>query len=324
MSGIPTLYEGERGSKAQFFEHCAMSVIFENCPEPLIDENERFHYVVAYDDLGSFCEALLYDANDSILNLSETTFEINIHHQFNEDLSIEPRSNSVQRRLLQPFMGLHSVLNFKITGQVNMKYADSVIAKVTSPAPNVEETVDRVMSMTRGARSFSKRGYYAQAIDKYKSAVVQTFTKYLNPENIVQKGPLVGRTESFAFSYLDFMLACKIAMCHAKLEEWEEAHYWACDATCTRLFTTEHAEIIYLTAWVMDDVSNKALQVVETLVEKLSKTPEGDIYVDWDLSSLKEKMRSKEGMDSLRDLKAAMKGLADRDLAGEFNHEWAK
>ena len=322
MGGIPTLYKGGRGSKAQAFEYCAMSVIFENCPGATIDEDERFHYVVAYDDLGSFCQALLYlDAmlDHSMGNLSDITFEVTIHDQFNEDLSIKPRPNSAQRRLLEPFASLHSMRKFTIKGHVNTEYANTVIARLTIPALSVEETVDRVMFMTREARSFSNRGHHAQAIDKYKSATVQTFTRCLNPGNTLQKGPLAGRTESFAFRYLDFMLTSKIAMCHAKLDEWEEAHYWACDATCTKFFPTEHAEIIYKIAWVVDAESNKALQVLETFVEKLTVTE--DLHIDRDLSALENKMRSKKGMDSLRDLKAVMKRLADRDWAGDSNQE---
>ena len=261
--------------------------------------------------------------DDGMRTLSETTFKVTIHHQFNEDLSIEPRSTSIQRRLLEPFTGLHSVLDFTITGHVNMGYANNVIAKATSPAPDVEETVDRVMSMTREARDLSDRGHHVQAIDKYKSALVQAFkrTRYLTAENVLQKGLLAGRIESFAFRYLEIMLKSKIAMCHAKLDEWEETHYWVSDATCTKFFPIEYAEVFYRMAWVVEAESNKAVQDLETLIDELNNTPEEDLYVDWNFGRLKEKMRSKEGMDSLRDLKAVMKDLANRDWAGDSKQE---
>lgn len=294
-----------------------MSVIFDNCPGATSDEDERFHYVVAYDDLGSICQVLKYQDGIGMRNLSDTTFEVTIHHRF--ELRIRPRPNSVQRRLLEPFTGLHSVRKFTITGHVNTEYAKIVIARVTRPAPGVEETIDRVMLMTREARNLSDRRHHAQAIDKYKSALVQSFIK-LAPK-VLQKGPLIGRTGSFAFRYLDFMLASKIAMCHAELDEWEEAHYWACEATKTTFFPIKYAEAIYRMAWVVDIESNKAVQDLETLFEKLTDTPEEGLYMDQDLSDLEEKMRSKEGMDNLRGLKAVMKGLADRDWVGDSIQE---
>lgn len=291
-----------------------------------INKDKRYHYVVAYDDLQSLCQAFLYlDATEGSRGwkLSESIFEITIHHQFNEDLSVEPRPTSIQRRLLDSFTGLHSVCKFTIAGHVNTTYANSVIVRVTSPAPSIEETVDRVMAMTREARNLSDLGRYSQAIDKYKSALVQTFngTRCLTAENVLHKGLLVGRTESFAFRYLDFMLKSKMAMCHAELDEWEEAHYWACDATCTNFFPTKYAEVVYLMGWVVDAESNKAVHILETLVEKLNNTAGKALYVSRNLSALEEKMRSKEGMDSLRDLKAVMKGLAKRDWVRDSDQE---
>ena len=303
-----------------------MSVIYENCPGATIVEEERYHYVVAYDDLKSLCQTLLYEdaiTNDDIRTLSETTLEVNIHHQSNEDLSIEPRSNSVQRRLLEPFTSLHSVLDFTITGQVNTEYANSIIVRAMSPAPRVEETVDRVMSMTPEARNLSDRGHHGQAIDKHKSALIQTFTRsrYLTAENVLQEGLLAGRTESFAFGYLEVMLKSRVAMCHAELDEWEETQFWACDATFTRLFPTKYAEAVYLIAWMVDAESNKAVHILEPLVEKLNDTLQDELYADRDLSALEKNMRSKEEMDCLRDLKAVMKGLAKRDWVKESDNE---
>lgn len=257
------------------------------------------------------------------MTLSQTTFEVTIHDQLNQDLSTEPRSISVQRRLLKPFTGLHSVHGFTITGRVYTHYANSIIARVTRPAPSFKETVDRVMSMTREARNLSDRGYQALAIDMYKSALVQSFnrTRYLTADSVLHRGFLVGRTELFAFRYLDIMVASKIAMCHAQLDEWEETHYWVCHATCTKFFPTEYAKIVCLIAWVVDAESEKAVQLVDTLIDKLIGTPPKDLYNDNYIRDLEKKMRSREGMDNLRDLEAVMKGLADREWIGEYDQE---
>lgn len=320
VGGIALLYAGGTGSKAHSFEYCAMSVTLEEDPRYLNVDYGRMYYVIACDDLGSLCQIMLHhDATcePAEASLPDVHFEVAMRPQPNENMIIEPVSTSAQRRLLEPFTALHSVRKFNISGHVNTDYKNSVVARLSKPAPSVEDTVHRVVTMSREAIKLSDRGYHAQAILKYMSAIVQTFTKnrYLTPKTVLETGLLGGRTEMFAFNYLHFMLRCKIAMCHAKLNDWKEAHFWICDAMGIEFFPIELAELVYLVAWVLNAESSESVQNFERLVESLDEKPTQS-YWHQDLSELEEKMRSKEGMDSLRNLQVMMEGLADRDWVG--------
>ena len=324
IGGMPTL---SKSSKLRYLDHCAMSVTFDDNPGAAHSDDERFHSVIAYEDLGPFCEALLYHSatcGSSETNLSDTTLEVAIHHQSNVNLSIKPRSTSVQCRLLEPFANLHSVREFKITGHVNTEYANSIILRASRLAPSVEETVDRVLFMSREALNLSDRGHYAQARDKYKSAMVQTFTKvrHLTAEHVLRTGLLAGRTESFAFTYLEFLLKCKIAMCNVELGEWEEAHFWACDALAVKFFPIDYAKELYQMAWSIDAELKKTVQDIEGMIE-LHIDHRVELYKEQFLSKLGRKMRSKEGMDNLRDMKVAMESLTERDWDGKREREVA-
>lgn len=117
------------------------------------DDRRLKHYVIACDDLGSFCQAFLFH-HDSCgtgdTYPSDIAFEVAVHHRSYEDLSLKPVSPSVQRQLLGPFAALHNVRDFKITGHVNTEYKESIIARVSRPAPSIEENVENV---TRGLQT---------------------------------------------------------------------------------------------------------------------------------------------------------------------------
>ena len=107
---------------------------------------------------------------------------------------------------------------------------------------------------------------------------------YSNAQDVVRKGLLAGRTVSFAFTYLDFMLECKIAMCHAKLHEWEEAHFWAGDAICDQSFHIKWTEIVFLMGWgSVDAESSESVEKLAEIVKILNSKPRESYRYD-DLS----------------------------------------
>ena len=194
------MFGGPRGSKAQPFEYCAMSVTLEDDHGDAAEQEQRWHCVITLTDLGSFCQSILYQNAVRWLSgptLSSMAIEVGVHHHCHKVFSGRPASTSVQRRLLELFAALHSVSNIKITGNIDTEYKNSIIAKVGKPGPSVEETVAKTMNTLREARMFGDLGYHVLALEKYKFSMIQTYSKnrYLTRHNILQKGLLAGRTE---------------------------------------------------------------------------------------------------------------------------------
>ena len=227
MKGVPVFLEGR---KAETFRHCAISVNIDRL-NSTNEQQSNSCYVIASDDLQLLCQGLC--AQDAFVgNIFRTCeIKITIHRMFDDMLTKNPASASPQRRLLEPFTDLHSVRHFEIAGPANTEYCASIAAQVSRVAPTEEECFNKVLELSDRGYEKSSRNDLEGAVKFYKMAFCHLMSTCLLARTL-RTNPtefFPGRQRSLWDTYQT--LQANLALVHYWLDEFEDAHYWARNAT---------------------------------------------------------------------------------------------
>lgn len=282
--------------KSKSFKHCAMSVELDLDSTISIERTEENRvYVIASDDLRLFCHGLLmlhYNLSDCLQYL---VFKVTVHRMFDDMLTNNPARTSAQHRLLEPFTVLHSIPQFEITGTANLEYCAQVAAKVSRVPPTLKESQARVLELRDKGHEYARQSDLRSAIEFYKMAISMLITtcdesKIADPDENFDKWQHV-----LGYTYFD-LEGC-LAHSHYGLDELEEAHFWACEATTPiksnrgkpELYEKCYAKLVYLKA-IASARLDKRPQAVEELCEGL-KDVSKEVYKDQHLVEMRRYAR---------------------------------
>ena len=202
-------------------------------------------YVIASDDIRLLCQTFIHHIFMSDI-YRHIKFRVTVHRLFDDTLSHNLSPSSPQRRLLEPFTVLHRVPRFEIAGSANMKYCASIAARVSRTAPPVEHCFDRVIELRDKGRESVGRNDLKSAVIFYKKAVSKHIYSYI--PRTIQKHDWVKLHPQQFQTAIDTRctLLADLAFLHYRLEEFEDAHFWAQNARtygCTS--GTLQAEMLY-------------------------------------------------------------------------------
>lgn len=195
--------------------------------------------VIAANELPVFCR-LLKRFDDKIsgflsrLILSLGVFpsytldvDASAHMRKSSRVSWKPRPLLQQRKLLEPFAGLHSMTNLKIadmdgkTQYINVKLVEDV-KKRASRAPYImEEVLDISAKINEKGNEAFRAGDFALAQSLYESALVarEDGSRYL------EEGELAGQTHLLqATGLLGFRIGSNLVAALLRLQQWTAAH----------------------------------------------------------------------------------------------------
>ena len=244
---IPSFLEGR---KAETFKHCGRQNTGGemNCP------GGKPCYVIASDDIRLLCQSLLIHPIFMSDIYGHLMFRITVHRLFDDTLSHNVSPSSPQRRLLEPFTVLHSVPRFEIAGSVNSKYCASIATRVSRAAPPVEKCFDQVLESRDKGRESVGRNDLKGAVKVYKMAISQLIYSYI--PRTVQDHEWARLHPQQCQTAIDtrFTLLADLALLHYRLEELEDAHFWARTASSyghtsgTLQSEMLYAKLVYLQA----------------------------------------------------------------------------
>lgn len=308
IKGIPYFLEGR---KAETFKHCAMSVDFDrlNTAHRVKSQEDKPCYVIASNDLQLLCQSLLI--SHTVINsiFWYYQFRITIHRMFDDMLSSNPVQTSPQRRLLEPLTVLHSVAYFEITGPANTEYCASIAAQVSRIAPTVGKCFDKTMKLSHKGHTCVRQNDLKGAVKFYRMAFAQLISTCLRRH-------LVG-TDWTAFqpglqgaiidTYL--ILLADLAFLHYTLDELDDAHLWAYQATKSDLRSSRMrrqnlgAKLVYLKAMASARLGKHA-QAIDELCQGL-KFVTREAYKDRQLVAVRREVRYQiKGLGGITVLKA--------------------
>ena len=227
LKGIPHLLEGR---KAEIFKHCAMSVDIDRFDRPngaarIKSQEDKPCYVIASNDLELLWECLLISHNGVTHFLQRYIFRIRIHRMFDDVLCKNPAQNSPQRRLLEPFTVLHSVPHCEIAGPANTEYCASIATRISRMPPTAEDRLDEVTKMMDKGREETNLENFEGALKIYKMTLHRLFSTC----KLFRTDPtLVHTGKHFDSMNIHLDLLFSFAFLHYKLNEFEDAHFWAC------------------------------------------------------------------------------------------------
>ena len=308
MKGISFFLEGR---KAEIFGHCSMSVDFDrlNTPPRVKSQEDKPCYVIASIDIPLLCESFLIQNTVFSGAFQQYEIRLTIHRMLDDMLNKTPAQNSPQRHLLEPFTILHSVPNFKIAGPANTEYCASIAAQVSRVGPTVMEYFNQVIELRDRGHGNLSRNDLKGAIKTYKMAFSLLISTCLR-RNIA--GP-----ESIDFHpelqdigvdmYL--VLEVSLAFSYYSRDEWEDAHFWACDASeyGPRKGAMQHencyARMIYVKA-ISSARLGKHEQAIKELCEGLRFVTR-ESYKDKQLVAIRREARYQiKGLGGIEVLKA--------------------
>lgn len=221
------------GRKAETFSHCSMSVDIDllNTPLRVKREEEKPCYVLASTDVQLLCECLMIQHTVFSGIFHKYEIRITVHRMFDDMLDKIPAQNSPQRHLLEPFTILHSVPYFKIAGPANTDYCNSIAAQVSRVGPTVTEYFNQVIELRDTGHKFLSRNDVKGAIKAYKMAFSLLISTCLRREIV---GPdWTDFHPELQLKIVDTCLALEVNLAFScySLDEWEDAHFWACGAS---------------------------------------------------------------------------------------------
>lgn len=285
-----------------------MSVDFSrlNTPLGVKSQEENLCYIIVSDDVQLLCQGFLLQHTVGSGIFKYCQFKVTIHCMLDDMLSKNPAQTSPQRRLLEPFTVLHSVPHFKIAGPANTEYCASIAAQVSRMAPTVEEDFHNVIELRDKGHEHLGRDDLKGALRFYRTAFSHILST-CSPRKTVGTDWTTfqpGLPDAIIATWLN--LVTNLALLHYRLEEWEDAHVWACYATQIdprKNVMNLHAKLVYLKAMSSARLS-KHPQAVEELCEGL-KFVTKEAYKDKQLLAMRREVRFEiKGLGGIRLLKA--------------------
>ena len=308
IKGIPFVLEGR---KASTFKHCAMSVAFDrlNAATGSRSQQDKSCYVIAAEDLQLLCQGFLIRQAVFGNVFQQHEFRVTIYRMCDDMLSKIPAQNSPQRRLLEPFTVLQGVPNFKIVGAANTEYCASIAAQVSRIAPTIAQCFNTVIRLRDKGHELVHQNDLKGAVKVYKMAFSQLICTCLPLKNAgVQE---FKAHPSLPCVIIDayLILIANLAFLHYRLDQFEDAHFWACQATefnpRSEGMQREHfhAKLVYLKAIASARLGNHP-QAAEELCEGLRLVTR-EAYKDKRLLAMRREARHEmKGLGGIRLLKA--------------------
>lgn len=252
---------------------------------------EKQVYILASDDLRLFCHGLLVQQYIFSDQLQYLAFKITVHRMFDDMLTSNPAQPSAQRRLLEPFTVLHSIPQFKITGTANLEYCAKVAAKMSRVPPTTKESQAKVLELRDKGHEYARQSDLRSAIETYKMAIRLLLTTCYGPKIADPDEDPDKWQHSLGYTFLG--LKGNLAGSHYGLGEFEEAHFWACQAIIPfkskygkpKLYEAFYAKLVYLKA-IASARLDKRSQAVEELCEGLKHVTK-EVYKDEQLVAMR-------------------------------------
>lgn len=308
IKGISFFLEGR---KAETFSHCSMSVDIDrlNTPMRVKSQEDKPCYVIASTDVQLLCESLLIQHIVFSGVFKDYEIRITIHRMFDDMLNKVPAQNSSQRHLLEPFTTLHSVPHFSIAGPANTDYCASIAAQVSRVGPTVMEYFKQVIELRDKGHENLSRNDLKGALKAYKTAFSLLISRCLRRKIVgpdwTEFHPEMQGTVVETYLALEVSLAFS----HYSLDEWEDAHFWACDASeyGPRKGAMQHescyARMIYVKAISSARLGNHQ-QAIKELCEGLRFVTR-ESYKDKQLVAMRREARYQiKGLGGIEVLKA--------------------
>ena len=305
IKGISFFLEGR---KAEIFSHCSMSVDIDRLSTPLRvkSQEDKSCYVIASTDVQLLCESLLIQHTVISGIFKKYEIRITIHRMFDDMLTKIPAQNSPQRHLLEPLTTLHSVSHFRIAGPANSDYCASIAAQVSRVGPTVIDYFNQVIELRAKGHAYISRNDLKDAIKAYKMAFSLLISTCL-------------RCRIVGLDWTDFhpdlpgtvvetylALEVSLAFSHYSLDEWEDAHFWACNASeygPRKNYDNCYARLIYVKA-IASARLGKHEQAIKELCEGL-KFVNRELYKDKQLVAIRREARYQiKGLGGIEVLKA--------------------
>ena len=293
IKGIPTFL---RGRKAAKFKHCAMSIDQGRSDNPVRSENDKGKSccIIALDDVRPLCEIFLANYVTIRDIPAHWTFKVTIHRSF-EGSSIDDQApNLPQRRLLEPFTVLHDIPEFEVVGSVSSAYCTSIAAQVSRMSPTMVTCYKGIAQLGDRGQKEADRNNFRESIALHKMAFARLHYFFLpRMTKMRDRGALLPGAESVTYR-TRLNIRANLASLHYRLEEWEDAKFWASNWARYELEILKtlpwkliHAKLVYIAAIssVLIDKREKALKWIYWGLK--SVTP--DIYQDREIFTLRKR-----------------------------------
>ena len=293
IKGIPTFLKGRKAAK---FKHCAMSINQDRSDNPVRSENHKGKSccIIALDDVRPLCEIFL--ANYVTIHdiPAHWTFKVTIHRSY-EGTSIDDQApNLPQRRLLEPFTVLHDIPEFEIVGSVSSAYCTRIAAQVSRMSPTMAMCFKGIAQLGYRGQKEADRNNFRGAIALNKMAFAQLHYFFL-PRifKLRDQGALRPRAEYVTYR-IRLNIRANLAILHYRLEEWEDAAFWACNLPRYELdllkmlrWKPTHAILVYIAAisCVLIDKREKALEWIHWGLKSMPQ----DVYQDRVIATLRRR-----------------------------------
>lgn len=234
-----TLLAAKEDDVRCFRSDLLISLHVDLCLPGKIDFPIESQIVIAANELPVFCR-LLKRFDDKIsgflsgLILSLGVFpsytldvDASAHMKKSSRVSWKSRPLLQQRKLLEPFAGLHSMTNLKIadmdgkTQYINVKLMEDVKKRASRAPYSMEEVLDTSAKINEKGNEAFRAGDFALAQSLYESALVtrEEGSRYL------EEGELAGQTYLLqATGLLGLRIGSNLVAALLRLQQWTAAH----------------------------------------------------------------------------------------------------
>ena len=182
--GLPILAGGDFTLRAKYPAMEVNLLTIYSPPDGFLNYGETGYwqdcFLIASDDLPTFCWILLMHGQSRHQPLEELTIAIEMTHDIDmiadkndvtvsHQVDVKPMSPRISR-LLEPFRSLHYLKAVHIEGPVDQGYITDITADMCGPIPTEEDLFERVTMAYQDAMDTYYAGHTSSAITKLKHA----------------------------------------------------------------------------------------------------------------------------------------------------------
>ena len=254
---------------------------------------EKSCCVIALDDVRPLCEIFQTQQFKIHDTGAHWTFKVTILRSFEGSMD-DPDLNKPQRRLLEPFNVLYDIPDFEIVGSVSSACCTSIAAHVSRMSPTMETCFNEILQLGHKGCKKANRNDLRGAIQLHKMAFAQFYYFYYpRMYKLIIRRVLHQDTECVAHE-TRLKIRANLAVFHYRLEEWEDASFWACFHGPNEMYFLGtlswmriHAQMTYIAAisYVLLHNRKKALEEIYWGLTSMTK----DVYNYIDIFELRSR-----------------------------------
>lgn len=239
------LYVVTDGEMARSFKQLAMEIMFgdiyhetalsqteKRCVVASRTSIERSRFIIAGDDLESFCEKIISYCHTKQM-FKESIIRIGIWlYKTPPEFPLAKSKELIQepaKKLLEPFRRLHSIGGVSIYGQISQSYREKMIMEIRKRPPSLDTVLDSVSKEKAVADGHYKSGGHERALQGYQSVIDKIEVGYEDPEREgeVAYGNQLDERHISPLAYLEIAVRSRLVEICFLVKKYHEARKWA-------------------------------------------------------------------------------------------------